>query len=234
MPKRKSEIHDVDRKRVRRDTQQDISKMFKKRKPVRPVPERVSFSDEWFKSLSSGKDEIGPSGVERLCIQLDLPPDSLEILIFAWRLGTKRMGYFTKEEWNTGNNHFKFESPKKLSQELIHFCQTLHLESQNSKMIHRYGFEFCREGTNKILDKDTAVVMLNCLFNKRWKLFDIFVEYFTNSQYRGMNKDQWDNVYEFARTFGDFEDTTLYDPYGAWPVMIDDYVQFINSKRSEK
>ena len=29
-----------------------------------------------------------------------------------------------------------------------------------------------------------------------------------------MNKDQWDNDYEFARTFGDFEDTTLYDPYG--------------------
>ena len=40
MPKRKSDFHDENRKRVRRDTQQDISKLFKKRKSVRKPPEK--------------------------------------------------------------------------------------------------------------------------------------------------------------------------------------------------
>ena len=31
---------------------------------------RPSFCDEWFKSLSSGRDEIDPAGVERLCSQI--------------------------------------------------------------------------------------------------------------------------------------------------------------------
>ena len=29
-----------------------------------------------------------------------------------------------------------------------------------------------------------------------------------------MNRDQWNNVFEFAKTFGEFRDTAMYDPDG--------------------
>lgn len=233
MPKRKSDFHDENRKRVRRDTQQDISKLFKKRKSVRKPPEKISPSDEWFSALSLGKDEIDPSGIERLCHQLELAPDSLEVLVFAWRAGAKRMGYLTKEEWSNAQKHFNCDSPNKLRNDLKTFCRSIHFESQNAKLLHRFGFDFCREENRKILDKDTATVMLHCLMTTRWLLIGKFSDYFKNSTYRGMNRDQWNNVFEFAKTFGEFRDTSLYDPDGAWPVMIDEFVQYIINERKE-
>ena len=62
--------------------------------------------------------------------------------------------------------------------------------------------------------------MLTCIMQNRWKLVNTFIEYLTKSTYRGINRDQWNNVFEFVRTFGDFENVQDYDPDGAWPVMI--------------
>jgi len=234
MPKRKSDVHDENRKRVKRETQQDISKLFKKRKAARkpPVEKPASFSDEWFKSLSAGNNEIDPAGVERLCEQLELEPDSLEVLVLAWKMGATRMGFLSREEWNRGNMVFDFQSAKKLKIDLSQFRAAMNFQSQNAKLLHRFGFDFCRDEGKKILDKETAIIMLHCLMIGRWNLIQTFTNYFKNSSYRGMNRDQWNNVFEFAKVYGSFEDAAAYDPNGAWPVMIDEFVQFVIDERS--
>jgi len=45
-----------------------------------------------------------------------------------------------------------------------------------------------------------------------------------------MNKDQWNNVFEFYKNFQDQDVVTVYDSDGAWPVMIDEFVEFIKEK----
>merc|ERR1739838_708868 len=92
-----------------------------------------------------------------------------------------------------------------------------------AKKLHRFAFDFCREKEKKIIDKETAVAMLTCIMQNRWKLVNTFIEYLTKSTYRGINRDQRNNVFEFVRTFGDFENVQDYDPDGAWPMMIDEF-----------
>ncbi|KAA8579386.1 hypothetical protein FQN60_016816 [Etheostoma spectabile] len=44
------------------------------------------------------------------------------------------------------------------------------------------------------------------------------------SKYKGMNKDQWYNVLEFSRTIK--ADLSNYDEDGAWPVLLDEFVEW--------
>ncbi|KAM6286128.1 DCN1-like protein 5 isoform 2-T2 [Spheniscus humboldti] len=44
------------------------------------------------------------------------------------------------------------------------------------------------------------------------------------SKYRVMNKDQWYNVLEFSRTV--HADLSNYDEDGAWPVLLDEFVEW--------
>ena len=64
-----------------------------------------------------------------------LAPDSLEILYLAWKMEAKRMGYFSKEEWNRANAHFRIETPQKLSDDLRTTVRGLTFLTQDAKMV---------------------------------------------------------------------------------------------------
>jgi len=44
----------------------------------------------------------GPEGVETFCRELGVEPENVALLVLAWKMGAKQMGYFTQEEWLTG------------------------------------------------------------------------------------------------------------------------------------
>ena len=46
--------------------------------------------------------KIDPSGVEKLCASLEVEPTDVLVLVLAWQLGAAQMGYFSKEEWESG------------------------------------------------------------------------------------------------------------------------------------
>ena len=59
-----------------------------------------------------------------------------------------------------------------------HTCYQNSLSLNFVLQLHRFGFDFCRDEGKKILDKDTAQVMLRCLMDNRWSLIDVFNAYF--------------------------------------------------------
>ncbi|KAK7807958.1 hypothetical protein U0070_003030 [Myodes glareolus] len=49
------------------------------------------------------------------------------------------------------------------------------------------------------------------------------------SKYKVINKDQWCNVLEFSRTIS--LDLSNYDEDGAWPVLLDEFVEWYKDKQ---
>merc|ERR1711892_643667 len=186
MGKRKRESTETKtKKRYKHD---DISKLIQKKPKKKREPE---FSTVWFDELmneSSGR--IEPGGVEIMCAQLGLAPDSLEILIMCYSMDLSQMGFIERHEF------------LKMSQ-FIGSRATL----KNNLLEHRMGLRF---------------VMKN-----RWKLLDLFCEYLHKSTYRGINRDQWNNIDEFVRSYGDFENAAEYDPDGGWCLLHLIYIKFI-------
>lgn len=44
----------------------------------------------------------GPEGIEKFCKDLGVEPENIAMLVIAWKMDAKRMGFFTKQEWFKG------------------------------------------------------------------------------------------------------------------------------------
>lgn len=86
-----------------------------------------------------------------------------------------------------------------------------------------------REKDQRSLDINTAKCMLGLLLGKIWPLFPVFHQFLEQSKYKVINKDQWCNVLEFSRTIN--LDLSNYDEDGAWPVLLDEFVEWYKDKQ---
>lgn len=80
------------------------------------------------------------------------------------------------------------------------------------------------------MDIETAKGMLTLLLCKSWPLFPEFAEFLEQPKApRVINKDQWNNIFEFSKTIN--TDLSNYSIDGAWPVLLDDFVEYLQKKR---
>ncbi|KAH9641203.1 hypothetical protein HF086_004590 [Spodoptera exigua] len=80
------------------------------------------------------------------------------------------------------------------------------------------------------LETGTARALLGVLL-PRWALRPALSDFLARERrYRVVNRDQWCNILEFSRTV----DTQLnsYDADGAWPVMLDEFVEWLRAERA--
>nr|CAG4643492.1 EOG090X0DAO [Ilyocryptus agilis] len=186
----------------------------------------------WFKMYTTpgSPDVIGPEGIENFCRDLGVDPENVALLVLAWKMGAKQMGFFTLQEWLTGLTDLQCDSLAKL-QSRLNYLHSLLQDSSSFKAIYRYAFDFSRDKDQRSLDIETAKAMLGLLLGRQWGLLHSFFQFLDQSRYRVLNKDQWCNVLEFSRAV--HPDLTNYDVDGAWPVMLDEFVEWLKTSRRE-
>ncbi|KAM9295305.1 DCN1-like protein 4 isoform 3-T3 [Morus bassanus] len=178
----------------------------------------------------TGTDDIvGPEGMEKFCEDIGVEPENVVMLVLAWKLDAQNMGYFTLQEWLKGMTSLQCDTTEKLRNSLDYLRSLLN-EPTNFKLIYRYAFDFAREKDQRSLDINTAKCMLGLLLGKTWSLFPVFHQFLEQqSKYKVINKDQWCNVLEFSRTIN--LDLSNYDEDGAWPVLLDEFVEWYKGKQ---
>ncbi|XP_059820317.1 DCN1-like protein 5 isoform X3 [Hypanus sabinus] len=151
------------------------------------------------------------------------------MLVLAWKLEAQNMGFFTKEEWLKGMTSLQCDCTERLQSKFDYLRSQLN-DLSAFKQIYRYAFDFARDKDQRSLDIDTAKSMLALLLGRTWALFSAFYQFLEQSKYRVMNKDQWFNVLEFSRTV--LADLSNYDEDGAWPVLLDEFVEWQKARQS--
>lgn len=182
---------------------------------------------KWFNQYADG-EEIGPEGVEKFCIDLEVDPEDIVMLVIAWHMKAKRMGYFTRSEWMEGMKTLNCVKISDLKRKL----GSLRMELDDPfvfKEIYRYSYDFAKDRDQRSMELELAIGMLTLLLASRWSLQSDFVTYLKEqTQYKVINRDQWVNILEFSRTIND--DLHNYDLNGAWPVLMDEYVEWRKAK----
>ncbi|KAK2507749.1 hypothetical protein MC885_004613 [Smutsia gigantea] len=217
---------DLSAKKSRHDS------MYRKYDSTRIKTEEESFSSkrclEWFYEYAGTDDVVGPEGMEKFCEDIGVEPENVVMLVLAWKLDAQNMGYFTLQEWLKGMTSLQCDTTEKL-RNTLDYLRSLLNDSTNFKLIYRYAFDFAREKDQRSLDINTAKCMLGLLLGKIWPLFPVFHQFLEQSKYKVINKDQWCNVLEFSRTIN--LDLSNYDEDGAWPVLLDEFVEWYKDKQ---
>ena len=99
----------------------------------------------WFKEYATPEDPdmLGPEGMERFCEDLGVEPENVVMLVLAYKMGARCMGYFSLTEWLKGLDDLQCDTMIKLKNKLD-FLRAMLNDSQSFKAIYRYAYDFAR------------------------------------------------------------------------------------------
>eukprot|EP00850_Spirogloea_muscicola_P001451 SM000005S17248 [mRNA] locus=s5:1033306:1036609:+ [translate_table: standard] len=92
---------------------------------------------------------------------------------------------------------------------------------------YRFVFFVSREQGQKSLSKATALEAWKLALRGRFGLLDRWCTFVQYHQRHAISEDTWRQVLEFSRHCED--SLHSYDPDGAWPVLIDDFMECMNT-----
>ncbi|XP_068302432.1 defective in cullin neddylation protein AAR3-like [Pyrus communis] len=109
--------------------------------------------------------------------------------------------------------------------EVLKLMLRLDLMADFSEYSRFYDFVFfmCRENGQKNITVNKAVTAWRFVLAGRFRLLNQWCDFVEKNQRHNISEDTWRQVLAFSRCV--HENLEGYDPEGAWPVLIDDFVE---------
>ncbi|KAH0982859.1 hypothetical protein GBA52_010036 [Prunus armeniaca] len=195
--------------------------------------ERIDAFFNTYANTSSGL--IDPEGIERLCSDVEVDHTDVRILMLAWKMKAEKQGYFTLEEWRTGFKAIRVSNKYALKKALPELEKEVVRRPTNFVDFYSYSFRYClTEEKQKSIDIDSICELLNIVLGSQYQAqVDLFVQYLkTQNDYKVINMDQWMGFYRFCEEIS-FPDLSNYDPELAWPLILDNFVEWLREKQTQ-
>ncbi|XP_076895801.1 uncharacterized protein LOC143548569 [Bidens hawaiensis] len=184
-----------------------------------------------YSNESSGM--IDPEGIEYLCSDLEVEHTDVRILMLAWKMQAEKQGYFTLEEWRKGLKALHADTIAKLKKALPELENEVRRPS-NYVDFYSYAFRYClTEEKQKSIDIESICELLELVLGSQFpQQVDLFIQYLKiQIDYKVINMDQWMGFYRFCNEIS-FPDFNNYDEELAWPLILDNFVDWVKSKQS--
>ncbi|GMH60796.1 hypothetical protein TrRE_jg2709 [Triparma retinervis] len=170
---------------------------------------------------------ISMEGIADLCDDLDLDPTvDIRVLVLFFKLGANaKPGEISQAEWNRGCEELGLEKVEDFKK-LLPSLDTGFMDHEDFRKFYKFVFQFSREGTNKTIEKDMVVALLQMVLCDRSNPhLNPFCEFLNRSgeENERISLDAWQSFLAFS-----METDVGCEEYdmdgGAWPVLIDEYV----------
>jgi Cullin binding len=162
--------------------------------------------------------------------------EDIRILVLLWKMDCKDMpGHVTAQEWINGCQTLKVDSWESLLSVLPSLDPGFLEHGAEFKDFYKFCFKFNLSGTHKTLDKEVVTVLLQMVLKDRVpaERLDSFVQFLESTkEYGKITLDQWTSFYDFCQEvpeISDFDECS-----SAWPVMLDEYVEFAQKQLQQK
>ncbi|EFO98588.1 CRE-DCN-1 protein [Caenorhabditis remanei] len=204
-----------------------------------------------------GDKRIGPNGVQKLLGELGYSPTDRRVLILAWKCNAQTQCEFSLKEWLDGMTTLHADSVQTLRQRIDSLDAELHSDkSKVSKFfkanyfreLYLFAFSYGKAAASRSLDLETSILYWDVLFgNNRSTLMSQWIDFLREQERQAVTRlaldvgqanaakikhvwitrDTWNLFWDFiVLSRADLSD---YDDEGAWPVLIDQFVDHCRS-----
>lgn len=97
--------------------------------------------------------------MEKFCADIGVQPEDITMLVLAYKMSARDMGFFTKVEWMRGFTELQCDSPSKMSG-IIESLKTMLNNNLTFKGIYRYAYDFARVSIFPIILQETSLSKL--------------------------------------------------------------------------
>ncbi|XGW13987.1 hypothetical protein V3C99_000345 [Haemonchus contortus] len=174
-----------------------------------------------------GPGRIGPNGMLRLLNDLHLDATDRRVLILACKLKAQTQCEFSWEEWQQGLSALRVDSLDKLRERLQELDTELS-EPAAFRELYSFTFLYGKLSSQRNLDLETALAYWKILFADKFPLLSLWEEFLIAEHGKAISRDTWNLLLDFCLTIR--PDLTNYDEDGAWPVLIDQFVEYAREK----
>mmetsp|Transcript_12091 Transcript_12091/g.24625 ORF Transcript_12091/g.24625 Transcript_12091/m.24625 type:complete len:187 (+) Transcript_12091:406-966(+) len=179
----------------------------------------------------------------------DMHIDPLDIrgLVFAWKIRAHRPCEFSRKEFVDGLVDLGVDSLPKLSK-VIEGIEKYIQSSNDFKSFYAFAYDYNREPDQKSLSIETAASLWQLILNGRFPLLDDWLQ-FISTKSHSIPKDTYLLLLEFADSIApdlsNFDDAGMIGyaevlqqglthsvglRSGAWPVLIDEFVDHMRHR----
>lgn len=195
-------------------------------------------AEKLFQEIADEDDDqvAGMEGISNLCEKLNIDPlEDIRVLVLLWKMGAnEKPAQISKQEWMQGCAKLQVDSIAKF-ETVLPGLDIGFLDQTEFKDFYKFCFQFNRQGTHRTLDKELVVALLKMVVMERIAKdrLDSFCDFVESQEsYTRITLDQWTSFLDFCY---EVEDLSSYDEStSAWPVLIDEYVEFMEERQKNK
>jgi len=207
---------------ITKEQQQALEKMFEKYKSV-----GIQLSES-----GETDDVIKGQGLLQYGQDLGMVDEKDPILIVvAWKLNLlashRKVWEYSREGFVNGWALIGCWNLETMKKKVKPWCDEA--KSAKFKPFYLYVFDYLRE-EKTVLSMEEALTVWDMLgFNKKWKLMARWCEFVKEK--KAITKDTWKLFLAFTEQFPN--DLTAFQDDGCWPVLIDEFVEYVQQKEKK-
>eukprot|EP01102_Stenamoeba_stenopodia_P018997 TRINITY_DN7058_c0_g1_i1.p1 TRINITY_DN7058_c0_g1~~TRINITY_DN7058_c0_g1_i1.p1 ORF type:complete len:250 (+),score=59.85 TRINITY_DN7058_c0_g1_i1:168-917(+) len=169
------------------------------------------------------KDESGTvsgENLEKFAQAIGVNADDIILFAFAWKCNAKQLGEFTETEFVEGFTKLRVDSIQKLRDQVPTLREDLKKDAV-FKEFYSFMFDYIKERDQKSLGFEVAYELWPMLLKDKFAYLDQWLAFLKqNYSHRSIARDTWMQLLEFTKV----TDLNDYNFSGAWPVVIDEFV----------